>query len=393
MVAIAAYVFGLPLLQSVWHRHYHYGELILPRLIDVTVFLWLFWVGSSVGSFLNVVAWRMPRGESINGRSYCPRCQSRLAARDNFPVFGWLALGGRCRTCRLPISARYPIVEAIVGTCITAVGLSELYRISLPLNGTSAFGGPVWAPIISRDEIGLLLFHVVALSTSFAVGLIRFDNQRLPYRLICFSLAVTSIPILLIPSLAIVSWQVSWPMDSRLADDQLGAIVRVLCSMVGAAFFARTLSRGLCPSADPKLDPLGSGTARLLDLVVLLSIPAIIVGWQSLPAVIVTASLLATLVRRMTSRPALESLAIAIPLAMTIQLAAWRQLHHSGYWPSIDASPWTILAWSAAALTVPFWLSDSAAPESASDEEVNDDIDKVATEPSNPTQVDDPPNA
>ena len=77
LVAVALYVFGVAFLQAMRHHHFHFAELILPRLIDVVVFGWLFWVGSAVGSFLNVVAWRMPRNESVNGRSYCPRCKTR----------------------------------------------------------------------------------------------------------------------------------------------------------------------------------------------------------------------------------------------------------------------------------------------------------------------------
>ena len=74
----------------------------LPRTIDFVICV-VVWVGSSVGSFLNVVAWRMPQGESINGRSHCPRCLTRLNATDNFPVFGWIAL----RAAVEPVVCRY----------------------------------------------------------------------------------------------------------------------------------------------------------------------------------------------------------------------------------------------------------------------------------------------
>lgn len=77
-------------------------------------------VGGNVGSFLNVVAWRIPRGESvIFGRSHCPACGSLVRARDNVPVIGWLRLRGRCRDCGGSISARYPSVEA----ACAAIGL------------------------------------------------------------------------------------------------------------------------------------------------------------------------------------------------------------------------------------------------------------------------------
>jgi leader peptidase (prepilin peptidase)/N-methyltransferase len=85
-----------------------------------------FAVGASVGSFLNVCAWRLPRGESlVRPPSRCPRCGSAIAARDNLPVLGWLWLRGRCRSCSAPISARYPLVESAVGLLFAAVLLAE----------------------------------------------------------------------------------------------------------------------------------------------------------------------------------------------------------------------------------------------------------------------------
>ena len=70
--------------------------------------------GLLVGSFLNVVAYRLPRGESlVEPRSHCPSCETPLKPYDNIPVFSWLLLRGRCRSCGEPISARYPLVEAV----------------------------------------------------------------------------------------------------------------------------------------------------------------------------------------------------------------------------------------------------------------------------------------
>ncbi len=79
-----------------------------------TIILFLFLLGACVGSFLNVVVWRLPRGESLsNPPSHCPRCNHPLKWYDNIPIFGWIKLHGRCRFCKAPISPRYPIVEAI----------------------------------------------------------------------------------------------------------------------------------------------------------------------------------------------------------------------------------------------------------------------------------------
>lgn len=73
-------------------------------------------LGLLVGSFSNVLIWRLPRGENVAfPPSHCPHCDHRLGVRDLVPLFSWLSLGGRCRYCRAPIKVRYPVVEALTG--------------------------------------------------------------------------------------------------------------------------------------------------------------------------------------------------------------------------------------------------------------------------------------
>ena len=79
-------------------------------------------LGLSVGSFLNVCIYRLPRRESlVRPRSRCTSCGRTLTALDNVPVVSWLALRGRCRTCGAPVSAMYPIVE-VVTACVFVAG-------------------------------------------------------------------------------------------------------------------------------------------------------------------------------------------------------------------------------------------------------------------------------
>lgn len=84
--------------------------MLWPWLIFVII------IGACIGSFLNVVIYRLPAGQSlITPPSHCPKCGHRLAWYDNVPVLGWLWLRGRCRYCKTPISPQYPIIEAITG--------------------------------------------------------------------------------------------------------------------------------------------------------------------------------------------------------------------------------------------------------------------------------------
>ena len=73
-------------------------------------------LGLAFGSFLNVVIYRLPRGESLSyPASRCPGCGQPIAIYDNIPVLGWLLLRGRARCCKIPISVRYPLIEALGG--------------------------------------------------------------------------------------------------------------------------------------------------------------------------------------------------------------------------------------------------------------------------------------
>ena len=83
-------------------------------------------IGACVGSFLNVVAWRLPREESLLlPGSHCPRCGTPLAWFENLPIIGWLALKGRCRHCHQPIAPRYVLVELLSAGLWVAVLLGQ----------------------------------------------------------------------------------------------------------------------------------------------------------------------------------------------------------------------------------------------------------------------------
>ncbi len=100
-----------------------------PVPIAMLMVLWALLGGSTVGSFLNVVIARVPEGESVvSPRSRCPKCGTQIAWYDNIPVVSWLLLLARCRSCKAPISARYPLIETLVG--VMAIGLVARYGFS-----------------------------------------------------------------------------------------------------------------------------------------------------------------------------------------------------------------------------------------------------------------------
>jgi leader peptidase (prepilin peptidase)/N-methyltransferase len=148
-------------------------------------------VGLVVGSFLNVVVWRVPRGESVvRPRSRCPRCATPIAPRDNVPVLSWLLLRGRCRHCGEPISKRYPLVELLTGAVF---------------GGLAARLGASWA---------LPAFLYLG-AVCVALALIDLDTKRLPN-------------VLTLPSYAVGFVLLA---AAALLDGEPGRIVRVLAGM------------------------------------------------------------------------------------------------------------------------------------------------------------------
>ena len=100
---------------------------------DPARWLFAFWfaiLGGAVGSFLNVVVYRLPAGLSILWRpgSHCPHCKHAIRGYDNVPVLAWLWLRGRCRDCGRPISARYPLVEAMTAALFLLLLIVEVFH-------------------------------------------------------------------------------------------------------------------------------------------------------------------------------------------------------------------------------------------------------------------------
>lgn len=123
-------------------------------------------LGLMIGSFLNVVIWRVPRGESVvSPPSHCPGCNTPIAPRDNVPVVSWLLLRGKCRHCGEPISSRYPFVEALTAALFA---------------GTAAWFGPV----------AQLPAYLYLAAVGIALAAIDLDVQRLPDSLTLPSYAV-----------------------------------------------------------------------------------------------------------------------------------------------------------------------------------------------------------
>nr|WP_199861658.1 A24 family peptidase [Frigoribacterium sp. CFBP 8766] len=133
-----------------------------------------------IGSFLNVVVHRVPAGMSISSPpSACPGCHSPIKAYDNVPVLSWLALKGRCRSCRTAISARYPIVELATGGFFALVAAAVWPWTAVPTEA---------APLVAA-LLELVAFLWLA-GASVALAIIDVEHHRLPDAIVLPSYAV-----------------------------------------------------------------------------------------------------------------------------------------------------------------------------------------------------------
>jgi leader peptidase (prepilin peptidase) / N-methyltransferase len=193
-------------------------------------------LGLAVGSFLNVLIYRLPRHESLMfPASHCPACETPIRPRHNVPIASWLLLRGRCAACAEPISLRYPLVEAITAALFVAI--------------TARFGLTLVLPA-----------YLYLAAIAVALAMIDFDAQRLPDAIVLPSYVVAI--VLLVPA--------------ALTHADWSAAARSLVSMalLWLGFFALRLIH-------PK--GMGYGDVKLAGLL------GLFLGWVSWSSVIIGA--------------------------------------------------------------------------------------------------------
>ena len=211
----------------------------------------VFALGSCIGSFLNVVVWRLPRNQSLLWPpSQCPKCNHRLAWYDNLPVIGWILLRGKCRYCSLPISSRYPIIEAITGVLFVAYYVAFfIYQLGPCITTYIDFGDVQRVTFTSIENdwpvYGLIMFMICGL---LAASLIDAELYIIPIE----------IPWLIAGVAILVHALIAEPgQPGRLSVSPLvgamsaGALVGLL--IANGAVWLRILPRSF-PDGEPMLD-------------------------------------------------------------------------------------------------------------------------------------------
>ncbi len=149
---------------------------------DWIVIVFLFAFGACVGSFLNVVIYRLPRDKSlVSPPSACPKCQTPIAFYDNIPIISWLLLGGACRKCKGRISLRYPMMELL--TALMFVLLYVLYFRFEIKSGLGTFFGGGWY---------IYLVHIILISAFLAASAIDLELWVIPIS-ICWLVSAVGI--------------------------------------------------------------------------------------------------------------------------------------------------------------------------------------------------------
>jgi prepilin signal peptidase PulO-like enzyme (type II secretory pathway) len=214
-------------------------QMPMPLLLWATLALWLAAVGGCIGSFLNVVVYRLPRGKNLSyPGSACPLCGHPIRWYHNIPIFGWLILRGRCHDCHAPIAPRYPMVEAIVAGIFVATAitgpLAGGMQVSDPLIRTATeLPGVVW---------GRYAYHLLLLCVLLAAAQIEWDGpskeSRFPWLLLFVPLTIGIVAPIFWPELNPVP--LANPLPAWLAEQpQLQALAEGLAGIVvGAAMAA-----------------------------------------------------------------------------------------------------------------------------------------------------------
>ena len=254
-------------------------DWLRSRVMECLIIGWFFLFGSMVGSFINVVVWRMPRGVSVvSDGSACPYCRVPIRLVDNIPVFGWIKLKGRCRVCRLPISPRYPIVEAIFGLVFLLMFFVELQTGGSNLPGDQPSSGTgILRTILSANWqlVGTYSYHMLLLVMLLTWTLIVFDRNRIPLKTIVFAWVLGLAIPCFFPAVQPLSWlDASNPVNTEISWFSSRGFITALIGWAAGC----SAGMGLQMILMRRVDHQGSANGMALCLTTL----GLYMGWQFL---------------------------------------------------------------------------------------------------------------
>ena len=313
------------------------GSLAVAQTWVMRVFVvgWIFFFGSCFASFLNVVAWRVPRGRGINGSSHCPHCDVQLSMRDNIPVLGWLRNRGRCRACKTPITVRYLIVEITLG--VVTLGLVALGvfwgGVNLPVGIGHDFRFAMLHNMVTDPEyslIGITGFHLILVFGLFTAAVVRSEGLAVPVSIVgvvgVFGLIFAGV----FPRAIVMDYLGNTGQLVRFAENWrltlgLGALAGLV---LGFALDQVVWFNGPYCSVDEvdnlvEVTDVNKSVWSIADGIASLPLVGLFLGWQAVVSVVVLLVLMLPF-RMLVGCRACVSLQAQVFLATLVQLSCWR---------------------------------------------------------------------
>ena len=306
---------------------------ILPGA-EIAVIAMAFAWGAVLGSFVNVVLHRLPRGRSVaTDGSRCPACGAAIRPRDNIPVIGWMLLRGCCRDCGAAISIRYPLVEAACGGIAAVVTASEIagWGGGLPLLDAGRPGidrlllHGDWRPLLSTVLHTVILIAMVTwslLAWDAASRMRRHAATRSPRETGTACAGAAWLAVVVVATVTAVPGigPVGVWMDGGFLPSAGGCAASFVAAAVGL-------------SAGRILGGFSGGAADRCGLAVF----GAATGWQAVTVVSIVTTVARWACRRVTREGGLGEAVAGVAVAGTV-LWCWRPLH--GWW----TTTWPIIA-------------------------------------------------
>ncbi len=339
------------------------------HLNTVMMGLWIFVLGACIGSFLNVVIYRLPAGMALSHPgSRCPQCETELSARDNIPIIGWIALRGKCRYCSVPISARYPLIESLVGLLFLTLFLVETGRgaANLPMISLSRINAGAFDAVFRLGHwelLGWFAVHAFYLTVTLAICMIAVDSHPTPVKLTKVGIVVGLVIGIVWPNMRPVHvimplpqdlthyWGVAWRAPDWLGRRSMMTGIGLAGIIDGLAGVGSGLLTGWLADRAFGRDVILSSALRTVFV-----LTGVYCGWQlpwCLLAVVLFVIAVVSPLPRSTQRP---TLALTLFASCGILVLYWSRLMNGVLFIRHDGWRWTsssaVVDWTATAAVV-----------------------------------------
>jgi leader peptidase (prepilin peptidase) / N-methyltransferase len=262
---------------------------------------WLFALGAVVGSFLNVVVYRLPAGKSLlHPGSCCPDCGHPIRWYHNLPILSWFLLRGRCFDCGARISPRYPLVEFATALLFLGLAALEVWPDVRAMVAQQAGDDRLPASLTGAEIVVRYGYHLWLLCTLLCATLMEIDRRRVPRRLMAMAVLVGLAGAAFCPAVRLKRFAIvpaSWPWTAAL-DAFAAAIVGLLAGLLAGWIFGRVTTGRPMARKDAEHSAAGSGGLLPWSL----SCVGTFLGWQGAVAVGIVAMLVFLAIEKLAGR-------------------------------------------------------------------------------------------